>query len=63
MKVRELIQKLQGFNPEFDVHLDISIPDDGEWEGERVVRNVAGIRVQSGYNAVAIDGTKESAGN
>jgi hypothetical protein len=61
MKVSELIQELKKYPPDHDVHLDISIPDDGEWEGERVVRLVAGVRIQQGSLAVAIDGTKHSA--
>lgn len=60
MKVRELIEKLQQFDLDADIHLDISIPDDGDWEGERVVRHVAGVMIQGGYHAVAICGTKES---
>lgn len=61
MKVAELITELSKYPPDFVVHLDVSNcyreGDDDviAWEGDRVVRNVEGLRRQDGYNAVAID--------
>ena len=61
MKVKELIVKLQAFNPDWDVHLDISADDEEGWEGDRAVRHCIGVRVQAGHEAIALDGSKESA--
>ena len=55
MKVHELITQLQKFDPNYDVHLDVSASDITGWEGDRVVRHVDSLRVQDGFFAVAID--------
>lgn len=55
MTVSELIAELQRWPGDLEVHLDVSSDDDQNWEGDRVVRSVAGLRHQSGYYALAID--------
>ena len=60
MTVGQLIEELKHYPLDHDVHLDISSDDENDhgncgWEGDRVVRTVAGLREQSGYRAVAID--------
>jgi hypothetical protein len=55
MTVAELIAELQKYPPQFSVHLDVSSSDNDGWEGDRVVRNLAGLRIQQGYTAVALD--------
>lgn len=52
MNVRTLIQQLAQFPSDFDVHLDVMV----EPNGERLVRDIVGLRLQDGYNAVALDG-------
>ena len=54
MTVKELIEQLQQFDPTWAVCLDVS-NDGAEWEGDRVVRHVAGVRIQDGFNMIALD--------
>jgi len=56
MTVKELITQLSEYPDNFEVHLDVAVIDHDDWEGERIVRHVAGTRIQQGFNAVAIDG-------
>jgi hypothetical protein len=59
MTVAEMIRELERFPPDHEIHLDIQAPDEG-WEGERIVRLVSGLRIQHGFDAVAIDGSMET---
>lgn len=57
MKVRELIVLLLEHDMDADVHLDADISHE---LNDRMVRHVAGVRVQDGYRAVAIDASQEN---
>lgn len=48
---RDLVAALEDYPDDAVIHLDVSEP----YEGDRVVRTLAGIRPQYGYNAVALD--------
>jgi hypothetical protein len=54
MKVSELIVELQKFPPDFEVHLD-GITDNVCEDGDRFVRHIDRVRLQGGFDAVAID--------
>jgi hypothetical protein len=60
MTVSELIAELQKWPSNAHVHIDVCSDENQNWEGNRVVRSVAGVRHQDGYNAIAIDGAPYS---
>jgi hypothetical protein len=57
MTKRQLIEALEGLNvdDDYEIHLDVSCSDEYDWEGDRVVRHLAGVRIQHGFQAVALD--------
>lgn len=61
LTVEQLRKALMKFPGDWMVHLDVSADETRGWEGDRVVRTVVGVRVQSGLAAVALDGSNESA--
>lgn len=56
MTVGELRTALREYPDSWFVHLDISINPSTGPEGDRIVRNAQGVRIQQGFRAVAIDG-------
>lgn len=51
MKVSELITELQKWPADLEIHIDVDEP----YEGDRIVRGLAGVRWQQGFYAIALD--------
>lgn len=61
MTVGELTALLKKYPDTWVVHVDVTASDTTGWEGDRVVRVAEGVRIQTGFEAIAIDGMSADA--